>query len=145
MIHVWRPPVNEAVWNHCLPWLERATDFGMWTTDHYLSSILSGHMALWLVEDGVTVDDPETETKGCFVTEFRETSKGRVLWLEAVGGNPGTFKKAWNAVRDNLDRFAAENGCVFIELQGRPGLLKMCKGFDHTYVTMRRPVNVQRQ
>ena len=143
MIHVWRPPLTEELWNFCLPLLERATDFGMWTTDHYLASLESGHMILLLADECADIDDPEAENLGCFVVEFRETAKGRVLWLEAVGGHD--FDTAWPACRDKMDKIAAENDCVFIELQGRPGFLRKCKGFDHTYVTMRRPVHVQRQ
>lgn len=143
MIRTWRPPFNDEVWKYCLPVLERATDYGMWTTDHYYASLASGHMALWLVDAIECEDDPCAKNLGCFVTELRETAKGRVLWLEAVGGHD--FEEAWKAAVSTLDAMAKDFGCYFIELQGRPGLIRKLPDFDHVYVTLRRPVYEQRQ
>ena len=138
-IHVWKPPVSEAAWDHVEPHIVRACKNSAFPPSHYQMQGFKGRMTLWLCDEGESIDDPLAETLGCFVTRINQTPRGRFLEVELVGGVG--FDRVYPVARPVVVAYAKANACDFIEFQSRPGLLRKLPEFDCVLVTMRMPVD----
>ena len=100
-----------------------------------LSSVLSwltaGHYQLWLVHD-------DAGPKAVIVTEIRNYPTGmRTLNMILLGGDG---LDSWLHLWPNIERWAAEHGCIKAEMTGRSGWARVLKDWRQTMIDMEKDI-----
>lgn len=112
---------------HLAPALEHAR--GSHTLEHVREAIEIGNAQLWPMGDDGTI-----------VSEVTKTPTGQLgcrLWL--AGGN----LRALIAAEVVVSEWAAEQGCEFMEIIGRPGWQRVLPAYERTAVVLRRALKEQ--
>ena len=99
-------------------------------TDDVLTCLQLGNMQLW--RDGAC--------KGIAVTEIQVYPQYKVLLIFMVAGED---VRAWlTEGQQQLDSFAQQSGCRFVEFIGRPGWERLLQdhGYTEKFIRMRKEV-----
>lgn len=89
-------------------------------------------MQVWGLQDA-------DEVHGIAVTEIIETASGRVCCICAACGT--VRKPMQERLLDEIGKWAAEIGCVKVEIQGRKGWLRYFPRFKQTGIVAAWPLN----
>lgn len=94
------------------------------TPDEVKANALADKRGLWVAIDSEAKAFPFL---GAASVYFRETNRGRVFVIEAVGGRDG---KRWlRQCREELEQYAKEAGAVKVEIEGRRGWRRVLPGY----------------
>ena len=99
---------------------------GRSSVDDILKFILTGQMQLWVVIDG-------QEISGQVITEVKQYPQCKMLTVQYCAAEPHCMEFVSDEAFGTLERFAKDNGCVGVEMIGRPGWKK--EMFKQGYVT----------
>ncbi len=113
------PDQVDEIWRHVEPLLRKATErCGDWTTDALRREIASGAL-LWITWDGSAI-------RAACVTRLQENRTGRACYVIAVGGEQ---TMPWTEAMATVERYAREQGCAGIRIEGRAGWGRVLYGF----------------
>jgi hypothetical protein len=96
-----------------------------WTLEAVESEIEQGRARLWTTENSAAV------------TQLHEYPAGRVLRLWLAGGDLDELRGLHDSI---AERYAREQGCVRIEIEGRPGWERVFQGYRKTRVILTKEV-----
>jgi hypothetical protein len=98
------------------------------------TSNCQGRYGLWVV-----VDD---NMKVALITEILEYPQKRTLAVPFCGGEEHLIDQWLPDIVRAMDDHARHNGCVSVEIFGRPGWEKILKGYDYKkrYVVLEREI-----
>ena len=119
-----------AEWSFYAPFIQRVIDKANSgsSVEDVLTCLQLGSMQLW--RDG--------KRKAVAVTEIQDYPRYRMLLVYMVAGKD---VRDWLAEgQQQLDSFAKQSGCKYIEFQGRAGWEKLCRelGYDNKMIRMRK-------
>ncbi len=100
---------------------------GRYRPEDLLRGLLGRDMQLWLVAgDGI---------EAVCITEIVRYPRQRRCNLFLCAG---TGMRRWVPLRETIERWARAQGCVAIELQGRPGWSRVLRDYQQTHVLLRK-------
>lgn len=136
MINYGRVGSNDfpQVWKVVEQYVQKAIDRSVATEDVSViaDEILEGYQQLWIAY----TDD--RKIYGCVTTRIREYPDSKYLEIVYVAGN---LMEYWvNGMLAAIEAFCLEQGCMYLEAQGRRGWMKHYKrhGFDEMYTVFRK-------
>ena len=106
-------------WERCKPYLADTLE-GLWTLEAVEQEIREGRAVLWPME------------RSACVTQIHAHPKGRVLRLWLAGGDLQELLHFLPVA----DMYAAEQGCMAIEIEGRAGWEKVLTGYSKRRVIL---------
>jgi hypothetical protein len=109
----------EVEWERCKPLLKDALA-GLWTLDAVEQEIREGRAVLWPLE------------RSAVVTQIHSHPNGRVLRLWLAGGEMVELMRYMPAV----DNYALAQGCIAVEIEGRPGWERVLKDYTKRRVIL---------
>jgi hypothetical protein len=118
------------VWSRVEPLVVRALqrangDFGI---DDVLASLQAGSRQLfvtWPALDAIAI------------TQNEKRRSGLVLHVFAMAGR---LPANWRDILSNLEQWAADQGCIAVELRGRRGWARLMPDYDASMVFMRKEI-----
>lgn len=99
---------------------------GRATVADLVDMVLSGNQQLWVVYDVDTKD-----IYGMLTSEVRKYPQFRMLSIQDCAIEPHYMQFVADRMQECAKAFAQANGCVGIELMGRPGWGKMLKQYGY--------------
>jgi hypothetical protein len=125
-----QPQDVREVWPRVEPLVVRAIerangDFGI---DDVLASLQAGSRQLfvtWPALDAIAI------------TQSEKRHGGLVLHVFAMAGRLPTN---WRGILSNLEQWAADQGCIAVELRGRRGWARLMPDYDASMVFMRKEI-----
>lgn len=109
----------EAEWERCKSHLEGALG-GLWSLGAVEREIREHRAVFWPLE------------KSAVVTQVHAHPNGRVLRIWLAGGDLDELLHFFPAV----DEYAREQGCVQVEIEGRPGWERVLPGYEKRWVVL---------
>lgn len=109
----------EVEWERCKKHLSGALA-GLWTLDAVEQEIRAGRAVLWPLE------------RSAVVTQIHAHPNGRVLRLWLAGGDLNELLHFLPAA----DNYARAQGCIAVEVEGRPGWEKKLVGYEKRRVIL---------
>lgn len=110
-------------WERCRPLLEPALD-GTWTMEAVRDELLRGRAKLWPME------------RSAAVTQLHDYPAGRVCRVWLAGGDLDELRDGLEV----LDRYAREQRCTRIEIEGRPGWERVLDGYEKRRVILTKDI-----
>ena len=110
--------MDSTEWKRCGPFLERA--LGAWTLEAVEQEIRAGRAQFWPMDHSAVV------------TQIHTYPRGKVLRIWLAGGQ-------WDELAHYLpsaDAYARAQGCVAVEVEGRPGWERLLKGYEKRRVVL---------
>jgi hypothetical protein len=125
------PAKVHLAWPSVSGFLDKAISrYGDWTPEKLRFEVFSGRMLLWAAAD-------DEDILGAIVTSLNEDRRGRLVCHLVVCG--GTDMKSWfQTAHDTIERFAREEGCSFVRMEGRPGWAAMLTDFKQPYIVLEK-------
>ena len=114
--------------DRCKDWIQSALNKGGDTHNFQdvVDGVLSGHMQLWLNDNG------------CAVTELVVYPNKKVLHVFLAGGDKGQGIKQVTDMHDDAVEWGKQQGCVGMTVTGRKGWKKVLKskGWSEQFTTL---------
>jgi hypothetical protein len=115
-----------AVWPHVAPMLQAACDrCGDWTSEAIRAGLADESLLLWITWDGAKI-------LAAAVTQLILVPRGLVCQIVACGGTDVN----WPERLAHFERFARDEGCVEMRVQGRPGWARVLPEYKTEWVSL---------
>lgn len=114
----------DAEWERCKQYLIPALDES-WTIEAVEQEIRANRAMFWPLEQSAGV------------TQIHEYPNGRVLRIWLAGGELEEVRKYLPA----MDNYARWQGCVAVEVEGRPGWEKVLPGYKKKRIVLTKELN----
>lgn len=116
-----------------LPMIDRAyVEVGLNLPEWLVGDLEKGHALLWLAVDG------EGLIMGTLVTALVKRPVGLVCRMMACSGER---LQIWREFHLEIERYAKGEGCVKVELEGRPGWARALSGYQRTRVVLEKDLS----
>ena len=125
-VFVLRKHEIDAAWEQIETLLARIED-PTFSADEVRAQVMSGHALVWGLSQAEKIS-------AVWVTkvEGNNSSKWGVVWLCAGDGLPAMIE----AYKTHTERYFREQGCQYVQINGRKGWLKVLDGYRATGVLM---------
>jgi len=118
-----------AMWPHVARWLTTAAEkCGDWTPMALRDVLVKGDALLWVRWDG-------EQLKAACVTELVIVPRGKILRVLACGGGKAGD---WPAAFAPIERYAREQGCNAIRIEGRRGWQRVFADYRQAWVCIEK-------
>ena len=126
------PPDKIAeVWPHVVHWLANAVGkCGDWTLAAILDGLARETCLLWILWDGAL--------HAACVTELVIVPKGKICRIVACGGDQVI---AWPVAFAPIERYARDQGCVSMRIEGRPGWQRVFPDYEPEWICLEKGLN----
>lgn len=124
------PDIVPAFWQIAAPMVGRAVEHadGRYDIDDVLAALLARDMQLWLA-----VDSRSMAVEAACVTEIVAYPREKRCGLVFCAGRD---MNRWLRHLSEIGDWAREQGCVALELQGRPGWERRLRDWQKTHVLL---------
>lgn len=125
------PPAQvAAIWPHVAPFIESAflSGRGDDTAETVLADLVAGNSLLWIVWDGSGLIAAAT-------TKIIDAPAKRICVVTSCAGRE---MPRWISFIDDLARYAADEGCAVLRVEGREGWKATLPGFRQPFVVLER-------
>ena len=121
----------EPIWSRVAPILQRACarSDGRYAVEDIHAALACGDMQLWIAIDPSQVNEIEAACATEIVNYPRERRCGLVF---CAGQHP----ERWLHHLQTIGDWAREQGCVAMEMQGRPGWERLLRDWQKTHVLL---------
>lgn len=119
----------EEIWPHIEPWFAKAVaQCGDWTVDAIREGVGAERMLLWILWDGEAL-------KAAAVTQLIIVPRGKVCTVVACGGSAAG---SWKSAISPIEKYAKEEGCVSMRIQGRVAWTRVFDDYDLEWVALEK-------
>lgn len=114
----------DDVWNEIKQLVERACarSFPKFTVDNIKAAVMRRDMQLWVIV--------EEKIYAVIVTEIINYPLRRVCRVLIATGSQ---RERWQHLISEIENWAADHGCVSMDLLARPGWKRILKGYRHSH------------
>ena len=109
-------PDVKKVWAQVEPMLLGALkkNIPLWNTQDILDGVMKDEMQLW-----IAYDDDDQKLLGAVITQIMIYPRGKLVNVFLLGGN--NIKMWKDKMAEKIERFAREEGCLYLQAIGRKG------------------------